>query len=135
MHIVASITLFLHCLLIILKGAKFRAFHPLLYIFFYLCVFLLAPILWAILWKWLRNSKTFQKSIPHPTQKPWGLCLCSKKWYWVIVSLTDGAHIAGKYGDKSLLQVLPRTNKYIWKRLGCSTKKAALKDRAHKAQV
>lgn len=81
--------------------------HPSLYIMFYVAVLFLAPLLWACIWKKLRESEFFQKNAPHPTQKPWDYVFSQRELYWVIVYLNDGTKIAGKYGTNSFSSSSP----------------------------
>lgn len=81
--------------------------HPTLYILFYVFVMLIAPVLWAYLWRMLRKTDFLQRSLPHPSCKPWDEFFCRRESYWVIVELRDGRKIGGKYGTKSFVSSAP----------------------------
>ncbi|MGY0561186.1 DUF6338 family protein [Luteimonas sp. A277] len=77
------------------------------YYIFYLFVFVLAPFLWAYLWKKIRESEFFQRRAPHPTEKPWDYVFSQRKHYWVKATLMDGTVIAGRYGEESFASSCP----------------------------
>jgi len=80
---------------------------PNLYAAFFLVVLFLAPIIWALLWQWVRTIKFIQKAIPHPTQKPWDYVFSKREPYWVKVVLKDGTKIGGKYSGNSFASSAP----------------------------
>lgn len=80
---------------------------PLGYYLFYVFVLVLAPMLWAILWKKLRSSEVFQRNAPHPTEKPWDYLFGQRKPYWIKVTLNDGSMLAGRFGAKSFASSAP----------------------------
>lgn len=80
---------------------------PNLYSVFFLAVLFLAPIIWALLWQWIRTIKFIQKAIPHPTQKPWDYVFSKREPYWVKVVLRDGTKIGGKYSGNSFASSAP----------------------------
>ncbi len=78
-----------------------------LYYSFYIFVLFFAPIVWVLLWKYIRTRDFFQRNAPHPTAKPWDYVFAQRKSYWVKVTLKDGTVIAGRYGDKSFASSAP----------------------------
>lgn len=84
-----------------------RNLYPTAYILFYIFVLLIAPITWACVFKKLRATEFFQKSIPHPSTKPWDFVFSQRKPYWVIVTLKDGKKIAGRYDSTSFASSAP----------------------------
>jgi hypothetical protein len=80
---------------------------PIAYYLFYLFVFVIAPFWWALVWKKLRATEFFQRSAPHPTEKPWDFLFEQRKPYWIKVVLNDGSIIAGRYGAKSFASSAP----------------------------
>jgi hypothetical protein len=84
-----------------------RSSHPTLYVLFYILVLLVAPIAWAWGFHWLRKTQLLQRSIAHPTSKPWDFVFEQRRPYWVIATLTDGRQIAGRYGAKSFASSSP----------------------------
>lgn len=81
--------------------------YPRLYITFYAFVLLIAPVVWVLLFKWLRISEYFQTIMPHPTSKPWDYVFAQRKPYWVVVTLKDNRKIAGRYEDSSFASSSP----------------------------
>ncbi len=78
-----------------------RATAPTTYAIFCVFVLLIAPISWACVFFRLRQTQFFQRSLPHPTAKPWDYLFAQRKPYWMIVTLKDGKKIAGRYDSKS----------------------------------
>ncbi|MGY0564501.1 MAG: DUF6338 family protein [Paraglaciecola chathamensis] len=78
-----------------------------LYFLFYIFVFFIAPIIWVLIWKYLRTRDFFQRNAPHPTAKPWDYVFAQRNPYWVKVTLKDGTIIAGRYADKSFASSSP----------------------------
>lgn len=81
--------------------------HPILYAFSYLFVLFIAPLIWVLIWKYIRSSKLFQNYAPHPTLKPWDYVFSKRKPYWVKIILKDGKIVAGKYGAESFTSSAP----------------------------
>lgn len=73
----------------------------------YVFVLLVAPVLLALFWGFLRSCDFFQKKAPHPTGKPWDYVFSQRKPYWVKVTLKNGTVIAGKYADNSFASSAP----------------------------
>lgn len=84
-----------------------RTSHPNLYVAFYVFVLLGAPVLWAVLLRWLRFTQFIQSALPHPTGKPWDYVFGQRKRLWVVVSLKDGKRFGGLYGSKSFASSAP----------------------------
>jgi hypothetical protein len=76
---------------------QLRVFCPRAYILFYALVLLFAPVIWVLLFRKLRLSKFVQRTLPHPTEKPWDYVFQQRKQFWIIVTLKDGNKIGGKY--------------------------------------
>lgn len=81
--------------------------YPNSYAIFYFFVLFIAPIVWVIIWRFLRTRKVFQKFAPHPIQKPWDFVFSKREPYWVKVILKDGTKIAGKYSGNSATSTAP----------------------------
>lgn len=90
-----------------IETSDVRECYPKLYILFYMCVLLFAPIGWAFVLKGLRSTKFFQRSMPHPTAKPWDYVFAQRKPYWIIVTLKDGKQFAGRFDSKSFASSAP----------------------------
>lgn len=84
-----------------------RTSYPALYVLFYVVVLLLAPIGWAWGFLWLRKTQLLQRSIAHPTGKPWDFVFSQRIPYWVIATLNDGRKVAGLYHSKSFASSSP----------------------------
>lgn len=78
-----------------------------IYYIFYLFVFIFAPVLWVIFWKFLRTRNFFQINAPHPISKPWDYVFGKRKPYWVKVTMKDGTVLAGRYGENSFTSSSP----------------------------
>lgn len=72
-----------------------------------LFVLIAAPVLWAYLWKRLRETKSFQKNAPHPIEKPWDFFFKQRKPHWVKITLNNGTIIGGKFYDRSFASSSP----------------------------
>jgi hypothetical protein len=49
--------------ILLVQQSNLRLSSPTLYTAFFLFVIFLAPVVWALLWQWLRKLKVFQKTI------------------------------------------------------------------------
>lgn len=90
-----------------IEASTLKETAPMCYYLFYFFVLLIAPILWALIWKWLRTREFFQKNAPHPTLKPWDFVFAQRKPYWIKITLKDGTKILGKYSDNSFASNYP----------------------------
>lgn len=86
---------------------QIRQSHPTAYVLFYVFVLMIAPIAWAYVLKKLRTTEFFQRSMPHPTAKPWDFVFAQRKPHWVIVTLKDGKRVAGRYDSASFASSAP----------------------------
>lgn len=91
----------------LVESGTLRVEHPNLYILFYVFVLFAAPILWVVLWKYLRERTLIQKIIPHPTQKPWDFVFGQRQCHWVVITLKNGEKVAGMYGPNSFASSAP----------------------------
>lgn len=94
-------------IILAVEASRLQQAHPNFYYLFYVFVLFIAPILWVVLWAWLRSWKIFQKNAPHPIAKPWDFVFQQRKPYWVIVYLKNGEQIGGKYDVKSFASSAP----------------------------
>jgi hypothetical protein len=51
--------------------------------------------------KVLLKLKFLQKYTVHPISKPWDFVFSKKQPYWIIVHLSDGRRIGGRFGENS----------------------------------
>jgi hypothetical protein len=65
------------------------------------------PILLSFFLSKIRQLEFFQKNAPHPTKMAWDFIFSQRQWYWVIVELTDGKRIGGKYAGNSFASNYP----------------------------
>jgi len=86
---------------------KVRDVYPTAYALFYVFVLFLAPVAWACVMKALRATDFFQRSMPHPTAKPWDYVFAQRKPYWIIVTLKDGKQFGGRYDSSSFASSTP----------------------------
>jgi len=93
--------------IIAIESGTLRETCKFLYYLFYVFVLFVAPVLWVVIWKYLRTRDFFQRNAPHPTAKPWDYVFAQRKPYWVKVTLNDGTIIAGRYADKSFASSAP----------------------------
>ena len=77
------------------------------YLIFYGFVILVAPLLWAVLWRWLRTTQFFQRVLPHPTTKPWDYVFRQRRRYWILITFKDGKQVAGRYDSRSFSSASP----------------------------
>lgn len=93
----------------LVESSDYRTTNPVLYVVFYVVVLLLAPISWALIFRFLRAKNFLQKILPHPTAKPWDFVFAQRKQYWAIVTLKGGKQHAGLYGANSFASSAPAT--------------------------
>lgn len=93
--------------IISIESGNLQESYKFLYYLFYVFVFFIAPIVWVLIWKYLRTRDFFQRNAPHPTAKPWDYVFAQRKPYWVKVIFKDGTIIAGRYADKSFASSAP----------------------------
>ena len=93
--------------ILVVERSGLRNTLPYLYGAFYFCVLVVAPVIWAFLWLWIRKWERMQNIFPHPTQKPWDYIFSKRASYWVKVTLQDGTQIAGKFAENSFVSSSP----------------------------
>lgn len=89
------------------EQSNLRANCGFLYYAFFLFVLFIAPVIWVLVWKYLRTREFFQKNAPHPTGKPWDFVFSQRNPYWVKVTLKNGTIIGGLYSEKSFTSSSP----------------------------
>lgn len=103
----------------IINKNDFISNHTLWYFMILLCIVVLAPIIWALLFNYFLNKKWFNKFLINPIKTSWDLFFLRRKSYWVIVTLKDGRKIGGKFGLKSFTSAYPNPNdiyiQEVWK--------------------
>ncbi len=94
-------------LILEVESSRLKVVHPSFYFLFYAFVLFVAPIIWVLLWSWMRSWEIFQRNAPHPVAKPWDFVFQQRKQYWVIVYLKNGEQIGGKFSAKSFASSAP----------------------------
>lgn len=72
-----------------------------------LLAFLVAPILWPILLRWLLTSRWLARFVVSPIKRPWDYVFGRREPYWIIVHLKDGRAVGGRYGGSSFASSYP----------------------------
>lgn len=93
--------------IILVENSKLSVAYPYWYAAFYALVLFIGPILWVVIWKWVRTRDFFQRNAPHPTAKPWDYVFSKRKVYWAKVTLQDKTVIGGLYGGNSFTSSAP----------------------------
>jgi len=82
-------------------------------------VMFIGPIIWPIVFIRASDWKPIAKRIIHPIQKPWDWVFLKRKSRWVIIHLTNGNAIGGKYASKSFSSSFPAEEQIfleeVWK--------------------
>ncbi len=84
-----------------------RNSYPHAYFAFYFFVLFIAPVALVCFLMSLRRTNFFQKTLPHPTGKPWDYVFGKREPYWVIVTLKDQRKIAGRFDSASFASSYP----------------------------
>lgn len=93
--------------IILVERSAIKDEAPYIYYSFYLLVIFVAPILWVLIWRYLRTREFVQQNAPHPIGKPWDFVFSQRKAYWVKVALKNGTIIAGRYAEHSFASSSP----------------------------
>lgn len=91
----------------LVESGEFRTEYPKTYIAFYAFVLLVAPIVWALAFRYMRATKFLQRLLPHPTAKPWDFVFQQRVPYWVLVTLKNGNKYGGMFGLNSFVSSSP----------------------------
>ncbi|MBF0108837.1 MAG: hypothetical protein HQL76_06665 [Magnetococcales bacterium] len=87
-----------------------------LFIYFALIVF---PVVWPLLLVWISKKEFFLKRMPSLVPTPWDYIFGQKESFWVIVHLTDGRMIGGRFDKFSSASAFPKENQIyiqeVWK--------------------
>lgn len=97
----------------------FQADHPVSYYLAAIFVLFVAPIFWPIAFLKIISIRFIRKRIIDPFLKPWDKLFSQKKPYWVIVHLSGGRKIGGKYARRSYTSTYPAEEQIyleeVWK--------------------
>ncbi len=93
--------------IILIESGNLQESCGFLYYLFYVVVLFIAPIVWVLIWKYLRTRDFVQRNAPHPTAKPWDYVFAQRKPFWVKIILKDSTIIAGRYACKSFASSAP----------------------------
>lgn len=94
-------------MLILAERNKLYENHPFWFFLLVLSVLFIFPIIWAVLFWWLRKNRFFTKRIPHLVDKPWDYVFSKQESYWIIVYLNDGTKFGGMYDTESFASTYP----------------------------
>ena len=94
-------------LVIPLFSNSFYNDHRFWFIVFGLITFLIAPSIWPFLWLKLTTFDLVNRFIINPIPKPWDFVFGKKEEFWVLIHLTDGSKIGGRYSGKSFTSSYP----------------------------
>lgn len=89
------------------ESVDYKGEKPTWYYIFYLGTIFIAPIIWALSWRWLRSKEIFKKIAPHPTAKPWDYVFSQRESYWIKIILINGTIVGGEYSNKSFTSSYP----------------------------
>lgn len=89
------------------EAANWIHTYPSSYFGFYAFVILVAPVMWALIWRGFRSTQILQRFLPHPTDKPWDYVFRKRLPYWIIATLKDGRQVAGRFGSESFATAAP----------------------------
>lgn len=86
--------------------------YPIWHIIILIVVLFLSPILLGFGYFILRKIKWISKHLQDPTPTPWDYAFGKRdgnkrEGYWIILELTDGTKIGGKYGKQSASSIFP----------------------------
>lgn len=89
------------------EASNWQQIHPQRYLAFYAFVLLGAPVLWGVVWMLVRKTQLAQRFLPHPIEKAWDYVFSRRTSHWVIVTLTNGTRIGGKFAERSFCSSAP----------------------------
>lgn len=70
-------------------------------------VFLIAPVGWPILLRWLLTLRWLGRFVVSPIKRPWDYVFGRREPYWIIVHLRDGSAVGGRYAGDSFASSYP----------------------------
>ncbi len=85
----------------------FANYYPVRFLVFLVLVFLIAPVLWPIVWLRISRIGFLARHLRSPIPKPWDWLFGKTESYWVIVHLTDGGKIGGRFDTRSFASDFP----------------------------
>lgn len=94
-------------LIILIHSGNFYEEHEGYYFFLLFVIIFIVPVWWSLLFVKLSLWRRIAKYIIHPIQKPWDYVFGKKQAFWVIVHLTDGRKIGGKFDTNSFASSYP----------------------------
>ncbi|MBU9818172.1 hypothetical protein J1781_25425 [Rahnella sp. C60] len=77
------------------------------YYLFYIFVLFISPIVLTVFFVWMRSWRWLSKKLPHPTGRAWDYYFGLRKPCWIIVTLSNGKKIGGKYSGLSFSSSAP----------------------------
>jgi hypothetical protein len=93
--------------------------HTLWYFLILFSIIVIAPILCALLFRYISSKKWFSRFMINPIKSAWDSFFSKRESYYVIVTLKNGRKIGGKYGLNSFSSTFPNPNEIfieeLWK--------------------
>jgi hypothetical protein len=94
-------------LIFLILAGDFRTAYPGWYYASLFLILFITPIIWPVLFLKVVQWGPMANLVVHPVQKPWDWVFGKKEAYWVIVHLTDGRRIGGRYDIGSFASSYP----------------------------
>ena len=94
-------------IIILVHSGELRTGAPVWYYVLLVVIMLVAPALWPFLLRALSRSRTVKRLRLDPFLKPWDSVFVERKSYWVILHLTNGKRIGGKFSTRSFASSYP----------------------------
>ncbi|MFE1572819.1 DUF6338 family protein [Comamonas odontotermitis] len=112
----------------LVEQSTLRSTSPHLYTVFYAFVLLIAPVIWASIFRFARSRQFLQKFIPHPISKPWDYVFSQRKELWVIVTMKNGHKYGGLYSHNSFSSSAPAEDQIYLEQCWKINEKGGLED-------
>lgn len=81
--------------------------YPFLFAFFLIGILFIFPVIWPIIYIKIRKSKFVTNIVPHPIPKPWDYIFGKREAFWLVIYLTDGTRVGGRYDTDSFTSSFP----------------------------
>ncbi|MBF8271468.1 MAG: hypothetical protein HW380_573 [Magnetococcales bacterium] len=85
----------------------FQDRYPNIYPCFVFLALFLAPVVWPVLWVWISKKGFSSGFIRSPIPTSWDYIFGKREAYWIIVHLTDGRRVGGRYDSQSFSTSYP----------------------------
>ncbi len=112
----------------LVEQSSLRSTSPYLYTAFYAFVLLIAPIIWASIFRFARSRQFLQNFIPHPVSRPWDYVFSQRKELWAIVTMKNGNKYGGLYSFNSFSSSAPAQDQIYLEQCWKLNEKGGLED-------